>query len=284
MGIYHTTETKRICNELNARKSTGPKTEAGKARSRQNGVKHGLRAKLGYFDRLGESAEEILAFKDTYITRVKPRNPEELFLAEMMFKQHLNLRRLMRYEAGVTETLAKDCYERAVKSDVFYDDSAFDYRECNPTADSMLEGNVFMASVANGDPLEKIQRMEARILKTYQSAQDQLALMRRDGYYDDEKFLWPDPDDLLRRAKMALEQDDLRRNPPAPPAPAAPPAEPETATTEPTSVPESTLGHPGQYKEPLVPIDKFAPITGEMITAWYEKQKREQTPPETGEN
>ena len=33
-------------NKLNARKSTGPKTEAGKANSRKNAVKHGMTAKV----------------------------------------------------------------------------------------------------------------------------------------------------------------------------------------------------------------------------------------------
>jgi hypothetical protein len=37
-----TTERKRRANRRNAQRSTGPKTSAGKARSKQNALKHGL--------------------------------------------------------------------------------------------------------------------------------------------------------------------------------------------------------------------------------------------------
>ncbi|HEV3165955.1 MAG TPA: hypothetical protein VGZ22_18140, partial [Isosphaeraceae bacterium] len=36
------TERRLLANRQNARNSTGPKTEAGKARSRRNALKHGL--------------------------------------------------------------------------------------------------------------------------------------------------------------------------------------------------------------------------------------------------
>ena len=39
------TEAQRKANRQNAKKSTGPRTEEGKARSSQNGLKHGLLAR-----------------------------------------------------------------------------------------------------------------------------------------------------------------------------------------------------------------------------------------------
>lgn len=41
-----TSEKKRQANRANARRGTGPRTRAGKRRSRQNALKHGLTAKL----------------------------------------------------------------------------------------------------------------------------------------------------------------------------------------------------------------------------------------------
>ena len=38
-------ERKRVANRQNARRSTGPRTEAGKGRSRWNAIKHGLLVK-----------------------------------------------------------------------------------------------------------------------------------------------------------------------------------------------------------------------------------------------
>ena len=40
-----TTDKQRKANRQNAKKSTGPRTEEGKARSSQNGLKHGLLAR-----------------------------------------------------------------------------------------------------------------------------------------------------------------------------------------------------------------------------------------------
>ena len=39
------TEKQKKANRENAKKSTGPRTEEGKARSSQNGIKHGLLAR-----------------------------------------------------------------------------------------------------------------------------------------------------------------------------------------------------------------------------------------------
>ena len=49
-------------NLRNSKRSTGPRTEGGKGRSRLNGVKHGMRANLPIMP--WESQDEWLAFHD----------------------------------------------------------------------------------------------------------------------------------------------------------------------------------------------------------------------------
>jgi hypothetical protein len=73
-------------NQSNAQKSTGPKTEAGKANSSQNGWKHGL---FGVF--------RVLATEDQYvydsllnqlIAEHNPTTPTEAILVENMAQHH----------------------------------------------------------------------------------------------------------------------------------------------------------------------------------------------------
>ena len=61
---------------------------------------------------LNESAGEIGAFHDLYIQRFEPRDPVQLFLVEMMFESHLNLRRVSRWKAGAMESPARECRNR----------------------------------------------------------------------------------------------------------------------------------------------------------------------------
>src|SRR5262245_35470237 len=67
-------------NRLNAQKSTGPRTEAGKARSRENGLKHGL-AGSGVVLPEGMRAEVdrlVAAFSHDF----RPQNEEERQIVE----------------------------------------------------------------------------------------------------------------------------------------------------------------------------------------------------------
>src|SRR5262245_60150540 len=67
-------------NRQNARKSTGPKTAAGKARSRFNALKHGLTARTAVLP--GEDPERYQRHVDAWMQTLGPRNPVEDFLAQ----------------------------------------------------------------------------------------------------------------------------------------------------------------------------------------------------------
>src|SRR5579883_370784 len=65
-------------NRQNARKSTGPKTQEGKDRSRCNALKHGLRAEV--IPLPDEDPAEIQARSDAWNDHYKPRTPAEQHL------------------------------------------------------------------------------------------------------------------------------------------------------------------------------------------------------------
>ena len=71
-------------NRANAQKSTGPKTEAGKANSRRNGLKHGRRSQFTDYSATtnpvllpGESMVEYSRILDALMAKLSPRDPAE---------------------------------------------------------------------------------------------------------------------------------------------------------------------------------------------------------------
>ena len=78
---------KREANRNNARKSTGPKSVEGKARSARNAVTHGLTAQPG------EPTEAYRAALAEWIVDLRPKDIVERTLAERACRAAWNLRR-----------------------------------------------------------------------------------------------------------------------------------------------------------------------------------------------
>ena len=63
-------EARLAANRANAQKSTGPRTEEGKAASSQNALKHGIYSQTFYLD--GENDEQFIELRDDYMRQFKP--------------------------------------------------------------------------------------------------------------------------------------------------------------------------------------------------------------------
>ena len=84
-------------NQANAQKSTGPKTEAGKAASSQNSWKHGLT--FGVFRVLDtESQMQYQDLLQELIDEHKPATPPEAMLVERMAQHHWLRNRALNYQ------------------------------------------------------------------------------------------------------------------------------------------------------------------------------------------
>jgi hypothetical protein len=75
-----TTTSRAEINRQNSLKSTGPKSQAGKDRSRFNALKHGMRAKLPLFP--GEDGDAFRARFDSWTKTLEPRDDVERYLVE----------------------------------------------------------------------------------------------------------------------------------------------------------------------------------------------------------
>src|SRR6266542_5077546 len=86
-------------NRHNALKSTGPKTENGKQRSRRNALRHGFTAET-VIEPL-ESPDEYRAFEDAIVTEYLPQTPVEQELVRRLASLFWRLRRATSIETGL---------------------------------------------------------------------------------------------------------------------------------------------------------------------------------------
>ena len=100
-----TSAKRRRANRRNARKSTGPKTAEGKARSRMNALKHGLDARTPILP--GEDEAAFRARLDAWRADFPPRNPQEECLLEEAARLSWQLDRAERVQAAFLADCAR---------------------------------------------------------------------------------------------------------------------------------------------------------------------------------
>jgi hypothetical protein len=84
-------------NRRNARKSTGPKTAAGKAVVSRNAVRHGLLSAVLYVEE-GE-AEELARLRADFLNHFLPEGPLEVLLVDRITANAWRLRKALEAEA-----------------------------------------------------------------------------------------------------------------------------------------------------------------------------------------
>ncbi len=94
-----TTRKQIEANRENARSSTGPRTRTGKAASKMNALKHGLRAEQVVVP--GEDPAELSRALENLIDEFQPQGPLEEQLVERVAACMWRLQRLYRIEAGI---------------------------------------------------------------------------------------------------------------------------------------------------------------------------------------
>jgi hypothetical protein len=99
-------------NRANARKSTGPTSAAGKARSSQNAVKHGLNSKE--FVVREDEREEFANLSHSLRERVEPEGALEEVVFSQLLHAAWNLRRVRRLEAELFQNEADPLANQAL--------------------------------------------------------------------------------------------------------------------------------------------------------------------------
>ena len=94
-----TTAKQWVANQLNAKKSTGPKSYWGKQKVRSNALSHGLYAENLLI--IGEKAKEFEDYKSAMIKSLEPENAIQDETASQIIAAGWNLRRLNTVETGI---------------------------------------------------------------------------------------------------------------------------------------------------------------------------------------
>ncbi len=112
-------EKRLAANRENAKRSTGPRTPEGKARSAQNARKHGFRGAAFAVVRL-EDLLELDRLRADLIATYQPVNSQELFALERIALAQQSMLRASRLEAGLHTCALNEVFNRDPDETAFY--------------------------------------------------------------------------------------------------------------------------------------------------------------------
>lgn len=108
------TEKQTAANRQNAKKSTGPRTQEGKLRSRRNAFRHGLTAQTVIS--IAENADEYTELETLILADYEPQTTVERLLVERLASLLWRLRRAAAIETGLFRTQGQVVQDRQVQS------------------------------------------------------------------------------------------------------------------------------------------------------------------------
>jgi len=175
------TEAQIAANRDNARKSTGPRTEAGKAKAAQNAVRHGLLAEQVVIK--GEDVGEFEFYREQLLEELSPAGVMESVLAERAVGLSWRLRRAERIQAEVLDSmLAKDAVKPLVPWPDYMRPKERGEDPDDPNHGETALGRVVIRDFVNYRVLDRLglyeRRIERSLFKTMHELQE-LRLVRQ---------------------------------------------------------------------------------------------------------
>ena len=186
--------TRRLrANQRNARRSTGPRSSAGKQRSSRNATSHGIYCRDLVLP--GESQREFQAYRDAYLLRLNPQDVLELLIVDRIVAAGWKLKRLQAAEPYLHGAEAEEMRE---SEDALRERAADDLIERERelggdplTAAEMLKSDLptherypaaatLAVSLLKGDGgFERLTRIEQRLERSIHRNLDELRKLRK---------------------------------------------------------------------------------------------------------
>src|ERR1700733_7560193 len=210
-------QSQNEANRRNAQKSTGPRTQEGKDRSRRNGLQHGLTAKTWMLE--DEDPEALVDLLNEIREKFNPQDTDEDFLIERMAKTRFKYNRIMPIEAAI--------YNLRLSVD----------RTPKEITEALgVNGQhawAYMRDANGGNALSKLARYETSLLREYDRSRQELEKL--------QKIRAANPAPPANTSALRTEPD-----PPASPIPptASKPPQPAASKPEPGTQPPAPSAEP----------------------------------------
>jgi hypothetical protein len=152
-------DRKRIANRQNARRSTGPRTEAGKGRSRWNAIKHGLLLKVpaNHWPYVTDGPEPFQELVKSLIVHFAPVGPIEGMLVEHIAQCYWRQHRFQRAEnATIRLALINESLLEARGDKVFKTEEGADTQAIYEKARQSIDTLGYVEADLQGLVLEKL--------------------------------------------------------------------------------------------------------------------------------
>ena len=176
-----TSQARVSANRRNAEKSTGPRTQQGKAIVAQNALKHGLRARHDVV--MGEDPQEFALCRDRLLGELTPVGEMETILAEQIVSLAWRLRRAQRFQNQLFDyLLAKELEDSLDGFDDMLSEEEVEEMTRDPRTDPHLAiGRVLDRDYSRERVLDRLQMYEQRIANALYKAMSSLWLARKQG-------------------------------------------------------------------------------------------------------
>jgi hypothetical protein len=174
-NLTMTSDKQLKANRHNSTKSTGPRSQAGKARSRLNSRRHGLTAKTLII--VGENAEDFDQLRAELFEEYDPRSALQIELVERLSGILWRLRRVPIFEAAILGALHAQADEEKLWSEMGNHSDEKDEEKAD-RGGSVHLGVAFMKDGWN-DALGKLARHETTLMNALAKTLQMLLLLQR---------------------------------------------------------------------------------------------------------
>ena len=172
---------KVLANRNNAKKSTGPRTENGKAWAKRNAVKHGLRAE--HIITVGENKIEFEELKDQFVKELQPIDIISMQLVNRIVLTAWNLQRSDKIQSGMLayEMLSYEADEYKSKlKEIHHAD--FAGSQIKVPYQNLLMGLSFLRDCNSSNAMVKLGSYETRLLNRYSQLLEELKKYNKQKY------------------------------------------------------------------------------------------------------
>jgi hypothetical protein len=171
-----TSDKQLHANRVNATKSTGPRSQQGKARSRLNSRKHGLTAKMLII--VGENAADFDQLRAELMDEHDPQSALECELVERLAGILWRLRRVPFFEAAILDARQDQVWSYVGSRESEQQDGEEEDEEAADWEASAVRFGKALLNDARNDALGKLGRHETTLMHALTRTLQMLVLLQ----------------------------------------------------------------------------------------------------------